>query len=52
LLGLPSEGAETYSTAIIDKNGKYYFIINPEIAQLVDLTKCVSYDQIQFNIER
>lgn len=46
LLGLASEGADNYSNPIIDANGDYWFVVNPEVAELVDITKCVSYDSI------
>lgn len=48
LLGFPNEGASTYSAPIIDKTGKYFFIVNPEVKDLVDLTKCVEYDSLEF----
>lgn len=46
ILGYESEGAKTYSQPIIDAEGGYWFVVNPEVASLVDLTKCVSYDEI------
>ena len=48
LLGFSNEGADSYSNPIIDKYGKYWFIVNPEVSSLVDLTKCSTYDLIQF----
>lgn len=48
LLGFASEGANTYSSPIIDKFGKYFFIVNPEVSELVQLDKCVEYSTIQF----
>jgi hypothetical protein len=46
LLGYACEGAQNYSNPIIAANGDYYFIVNPEIASLVELTKCVEYSEI------
>jgi hypothetical protein len=46
LLDFPNEGAKNYCNPIIDVNGVYYFIVNPEVSSLVDLTKCVPYDEI------
>lgn len=51
LLGFSNELAKSYSNPIIDKFGGYYFLVNNEVSHLVDLTKCVDYDQIQFNTE-
>ena len=48
LLGFPNEGADNYSTPTVDKNGQYYFCVNPEVASLVDVSKCVQYSDIQF----
>ena len=48
LLGFPNEGADNYSTPTIDKNGQYYFLVNPEVALLIDLSKCVQYSEIKF----
>ena len=52
LLGFSNDLAHTYSSPIIDKFGGYYFLVNPEVSSLVDLTKCVEYDYIQFNTEK
>lgn len=47
LLGYPDdELASNYSNPIVDANGNYYMVINPEISELVDLTLCVDYDKI------
>ena len=47
LLGFPDdELAANYSNPIIDINSNYYFVVNPEVASLVDLTLCVDYDKI------
>jgi hypothetical protein len=47
LLGYPdTDLALTYSNPIIAANGDYYFIVNPEVSELVDLTKCVEYSEI------
>ena len=48
LLGFPNEGAETYSTPVVDKNGQFYFMVQPETASLVYLSKCVQYSEIKF----
>jgi hypothetical protein len=47
LLDFPNAGATDYCNPIIDVNGVYWFTVNPEIASLVDLTKCVPYENIQ-----
>jgi len=49
LLGYANEGALTYSTPIIDTNGCYYFIVNPEVKELVDLSKCILFEEIELN---
>jgi hypothetical protein len=46
LLGYACEGAANYSNPIIDIDGKHWFIVNPEVSELVDLTKCVEYSEI------
>lgn len=47
LLGFPDdELASNYSNPIIDINSNYWFVVNPEVASLVDLTLCVDYDKI------
>jgi hypothetical protein len=47
LLGLPNAGADTYANPIIDANGDYFFTVNSEVAELVDLAECVEFDAIQ-----
>ena len=47
LLGFPDdELAANYSNPIIDINSNYWFVVNPEVASLVDLSLCVDYDKI------
>lgn len=47
LLGFPdTDLALNYSNPIIDINSNYWFVVNPEVASLVDLTLCVDYDSI------
>jgi len=50
-LGYADENASTYSMPIIDKNLMYHFIVNQEVAELVDLEKCIDFDKIEFNTE-
>jgi len=50
-LGYADENAQTYSMPIIDKNGTYYFIVNQEVSELVDLEKCIEFDKIEFKNE-
>jgi hypothetical protein len=50
-LGYADENAQTYSMPIVDKNGTYHFIVNIEFANLVDLEKCIEFEQIQLNTE-
>ncbi len=49
LLGFSNELAQSYSTPIIDKDGKHWFVVNPEVSELVDLNLCKPYETIQFN---
>ena len=47
LLGFPDdELASNYSNPIIDINSNYWFVVNPEVSSLVDLSLCVDYDKI------
>jgi hypothetical protein len=46
LLDFPNAGATDYCSPIIDVKGVYYFTINAEVSSLVDLEKCVSYEDI------
>lgn len=48
LLGFPNEEKETYSKKMIDAKGKIYFLVNEETIELVDLTKCLHFDQIEW----
>ena len=48
LLGLPNADKETYSQQIKDANGNIYFIVNEEVSELVDLSKCVTFESVQF----
>ena len=49
LLGYPDAGATDYANSIIDINGDYWFIVNPEIVSLFteeQLAMCVPYEDI------
>jgi len=51
LLGYSNELASNYCNPLIDKNGKYYFTINPEIKTLFSeeqILSAVEYDAIEF----
>ena len=37
-----------YQLPLIDKFGNYYFTVNSEVECLVDLSKCVSFENIEF----
>ena len=50
-LGYSDNNAETYSMPLIDKDGKYYFIVNTEVSKLVNLSKCIDFEQIEFKTE-
>jgi hypothetical protein len=52
-LGLPDgNGNETYCNPIIDINEEYWFIVNLEVANLVNLLECFEGDSINFpNVE-
>jgi hypothetical protein len=49
LLGFSNAGADNYSNPIIDANGKYWFVVNSDVSELVDLTKCLPYESITIN---
>jgi hypothetical protein len=51
ILGYGNLSANTYSKPIIDQLGKYYFIVNQEVSELVDLSLCVPYESIALKIE-
>jgi len=47
LLGYPDNDlAENYSNPIVDENNNYWFVVNPEVSSLVDLSKCVPFESI------
>jgi hypothetical protein len=46
LLDFPNAGALDYCNPIIDVKGVYYFTVNAEVSSLVDLEKCVPYEDI------
>jgi len=46
LLDFPNAGASDYCNQLVDINGIIYFTINAEVSSLVDLEKCVPYDDI------
>jgi hypothetical protein len=46
LLDFPNAGASDYCNPIIDVKGVYYFTVNAEVSSLVDLEKCVPYEDI------
>jgi len=51
LLGYSNELATSYCNPLIDKNGKYYFTINPEVTILFSeeqILSAVEYDKIEF----
>jgi len=51
LLGYSNELATSYCNPLIDKNGKYYFTINPEVTSLFSeeqILSAVEYDLIEF----
>ena len=39
---------DSYQLPLIDKFGDYYFTVNSEVSSLVDLSKCVEFDAIEF----
>ena len=51
LLGFGNELADNYCNPIIDKFGNYYFVVNQEVLSLVDYTKCIPFDDIEFKNE-
>ena len=46
LLDFPNAGASDYCNPIISASGVYYFTVNAEVSSLVDLEKCVPYEDI------
>ena len=49
LLDFPNAGALDYCNPIIDKYGKYWFTVNPEVTSLFtqsQLDSCVQYEDI------
>lgn len=49
LLGYPDAGATDYANPIIDINGDYWLIVNPEVVSLFteeQLSMCVPYEDI------
>lgn len=49
LLKFPENGTDDYAKPITDENNQIYFIVNNEVSSLVDLNKCVTFEQIVFN---
>ena len=39
---------DSYQLPLIDKFGDYYFTVNSEVSSLVDLSKCVEFENIEF----
>jgi hypothetical protein len=48
LLGFPNEDKETYSQQVKDIKANIYFIVNEEVSELVDLTQCVKFEDVEF----
>ena len=48
LLGLPSEDGETYSRQFKDSSGNIYFYVSEDVVSLVDVSKCVTHEQINW----
>jgi hypothetical protein len=46
LLDFPNAGATDYCNQLVDINGIIYFTVNAEVSSLVDLEKCVPYEDI------
>jgi hypothetical protein len=46
LLDFPNAGATDYCNQLVDINGIIYFTVNAEVSSLVDLEKCVTYEDI------
>jgi hypothetical protein len=46
LLDFPNAGASDYCNQLVDINGIIYFTVNAEVSSLVDLGKCVPYEDI------
>jgi hypothetical protein len=46
LLDFPNAGASDYCNQLVDINGIIYFTVNAEVSSLVDLEKCVPYEDI------
>lgn len=50
LLGFPECGTENYAKPLVDDTKQVYFIVNSEVSNLVDLTKCVTFDKLTFKL--
>jgi hypothetical protein len=48
LLGFPNHEKETYSQKIKDASGNIYFIVNEETSSLLDLGKCLKFEDVEF----
>lgn len=48
LLGFPEGGTDNYAKPLIDDTKQVYFIVNPEVSSLVDLSKCVRFNNLYF----
>lgn len=48
LLGLPNAEKETYSRQFKDANNQIYFIVFEEVASLVNISECLTHEQINW----
>ena len=48
LLGFPNAENEAYSQKMVDANNKIYFIVNQEVSELVDVSKCVTFEEVEW----
>lgn len=42
-------GTEIYQQPLNDANGDFWFIVNSEVAELVDISECQNFERIVFN---
>ena len=54
LLGIPNEGATHYANPLIDINGKYWLLINNDVASVLtesELATCKEFNEIELPIQ-
>lgn len=47
LLNIPNEETESYASKIYSESSSVYFIVNREVAELVDINKCITFEELK-----